>query len=217
MKTKFLTLLVFIGVATLMVSSCAFLRGTGSVTTDSDNLCSNYSNTQKSELKVDIIHKMTDLYQNNTSIKDAHAIRLDLTTLKAFLYHIEIEAKKNNVPSQDLGVRIYFGRYPDKTTWNTDYNRDLSIFLNNPITEQYEGKQTVLMIPTKKNGSNHDDFDPFNYNTYNGFPQSYTNPLSSEYDGAQLMFVLPITPTSTGAAQNHGQMYPPYPMTGMGF
>jgi len=216
MKAKFLTLVLFTGIATLMISSCSFLRGKGSVTTDSNSICSNYSQTAQSQLEVGLIREMTDIYQDNLNEGDVKAISFDFETLKTFLYHIEMEAAKINIPSKDLGLRIYYASYPDKNTWRPDFNRDLSVFLGNPITEQYELKHTLIIIPTKKElkGTNtqYTDFDPFDANTQNGIPIYYTNPTLDRYNANRTITALPLY-----GAQNHGQMYPPYPESGMTF
>ena len=88
MKTKFLTLILFLGITTLIVSSCSFLRGTGSVSTDNKSICSNYSNSTKSQLEVGLVHEMTGNYQHTSNANDAKAIWFDLETIKKFIYHI---------------------------------------------------------------------------------------------------------------------------------
>jgi len=219
MKTKYLSIFLVVGIAILTLNGCAFLRGTGSTTTDSGALCLDYKNSEESKLEVALIHKMTELYQNNSEDADAKAVWFDLETLKKFTYHLEMAAKKNNVASQDLGVRIYYGRYPNRGTWNntsTGY-RDLSDFPSNPKTNQYEMLHTVVMVPTIKKDSVNHDFDPLNINTYtNGLTPAYNPSFPGEYKPRMQMLVLSPTSTTRGA-QNHGELYPPYSTSGMDF
>ncbi|WP_299113064.1 hypothetical protein [uncultured Winogradskyella sp.] len=220
MKTKFLTLVIFAGAVTLMTSSCSFFEGKGSITTDNNSICSNYKNSEKSELEVGLVHEMTELYQNQSRLNNDSimAIRFDLIALKKFIYHIENEAKKQNVSSQDLGVRIYYARYPKKVTWSpgASYANDLSGFLGNSITEQYEMEHTLVMIPTRKIGSTQYDYNPFDTTTYNlGLTTSY-NQLSDGHNPRKILALMPSS-ESRNLRKNHGEMYPPYSIGGMKF
>ncbi|WP_299888131.1 hypothetical protein [uncultured Lacinutrix sp.] len=215
MKTRYLTLLMFIGITTLMLYSCSFFRGTGSTSNDT-SICSNYSRVDESELDVDLVHEMTKIYQN-TPNDGVEAIWFDLETLKKFVYHIERNAKINDqsVASQNLGVRIYYSRYPKKPTWNSIYNRDLSGFSNNTFTNQYEWKHTLVMIPTIKRGQINYDFNPLDSTTYlTGLTSDY-DPSNNDSNSNQGQRTSALTPTAS--AQNHGQLHPPYSDTGMFF
>ena len=77
-----------------------------------NKICLDYSNSQINELRVDLIHTMTNKYRSNQldfvnrnsdflgyNKKDAHSIWFDLITLKKFMYHIE-------KTSRDLGAGI---------------------------------------------------------------------------------------------------------------
>lgn len=222
MKTKHLTLFLFIGVTSLTINSCAFLDGKGSITTDNNILCLDYKNSNKSQLEAGLVHEMTKLYQNKARLNmdSIMAIRFDITTLKKFIYHIEMEGKKQNISSQDLGIRIYYARYPKKASWKpgAPFEKDLSGLLGNPITEQYELNHTLVMIPTIKKGSIHQDYNPFEIATYNlGLAKAIYGPMDNEGNiNKRLIFGL-VPKETDNLRQNHGEMYPPYSTVGMTF
>ncbi|MBB3123291.1 hypothetical protein FHS04_000788 [Mesoflavibacter sabulilitoris] len=215
MKAKYLIVSIFSLIVLSIFISCSFSRGTGSVSND-NTLCLNYERSDKSNLEIGLVHEMTTLYQNSTNLDNTKAVRLDLETLKTFIYHLEMESKKNNISSKDLGIRFYYARYPKQATWNSVYARDLSGFIRDSKTEQYALRHTLVLIPTIKQDSINYDFDPL-------VPQSYTTGLSSSYltssdnyNANQTIFALTVT-EPTVSAQNHGGLYPPYSNTGTGF
>lgn len=221
MKTRFLTIL-FASIISLITSSCSFLKGTGSTSTDNGSLCLNYKNSEKSQLEVGLVHEMTKLYQKNTGLNadSVMAIRFDIPTLKKFIYHIEMEGKKQNRSSQDLGIRIYYARYPKKATWKpgAPFENDLSDLLGNPITEQYEFKHTLVMIPTIKNGSIHQDYNPFETITYSsGLTKATYGPLDNEGNSNKRLIFALVPKGDDNLRQNHGELHPPYSTNGMTF
>jgi hypothetical protein len=223
MKTKKLSILILLLLGIQILNSCKFLEGKGSITTDNNTLCLDYKNSEKSSLDTDLVKEMTKLYQTNSRFKNdsVMAIRFDLETLKKFIYHIELEAKKENKPSKDLGIRIYYARYPKKDTWSKDklFEKDLSGFLGNTLTEQYEGKHTLIMIPTIYDGNEHLDYNPLftSRNVQNRLLNK--NNLSIKEDGEsskqQTFGIMPQE--SDNLKQNHGELYPPYSEVGMEF
>lgn len=212
MKTRFFTSMLLLTITSFNISSCAFLNKKGSIATDDNTICANYEKSDRSQLEVDLIHNMTDNYQNMAGPNAAKAVLFDLETLKTFIYHLETASKQNNISSQDLGIRIYYGRYPKKDMWSSPYfDRDLSGFLNDPMTEDYQLKQTVIMVPTRKINSVHEDFDPYNPATYGGLTPQYNRSNSTDSNSSILMFALSGSGTNASAgAQNHGRLYPPY-------
>ena len=224
MKTKFLTSVIFIGIVAIMISSCSFLRGTGSVTTDNNSICSNYSNLEISKLPFELVDDMTEGYRLRQkaaidathSMDDTKAIWLDLETVKQFIYQIENKAKNdraNPTASDKLGLRIYYANYPDKSDWSkTGYDNAISPFLNDAIRKNYEYMHTIVMIPTIRRNGVEMDFDP-------------TNPTTYETGIVNTGNITGLSPTGNRSnnqsnsvgAQNHGQMYPPYPEAGMTF
>lgn len=224
MKTKILNVFLFIVITSLIVSGCAFLRGTGSTTTDSGALCLDYKNSEKSSLDKGLVDEMTKLYQTDPRFKNdsVMAIRFDLETLKKFIYHIEMEAKKQNKPSKNLGIRIYYARYPEKSTWmkpNGVYQKDLFGFFGNSKTKEYEGKHTLIMIPTENIGGVHHDYNPLATNlTFQNSILRKNNGTSKEENTLENPRITALMPqNSENLKQNHGELYPPYSEVGMDF
>ncbi|CAA0242136.1 hypothetical protein [Tenacibaculum maritimum] len=197
----------------------------------SEKICMDYSHEKGSELNLSLIHEMVNGYKKNQLAKinngldlnDAHSIWFDLETLKSFVYHVETNAKQNNVSSKQLGLRIYYSRYPSIKTWKKPFS-DLSLFLADPITKQYEKLHTLVMIPTIKNANNVAmDFNPKDKNTYkNGLPkvQGDINPKTRI---PALSGINPTTLTNnlvaktTVLSQNHGSLIPPADDPGVSF
>ncbi|WP_299113967.1 hypothetical protein [uncultured Winogradskyella sp.] len=215
MKTKFLTLVTALGVTALMMNSCSFLRGTGS-TSNSTSICMNYSSQPMSDLDVGLVHKMTNGYEDNqlTAIsrsmpKDSRAMWLDLETIKAYIYHLEINAKKNNIPSTDLGLRFYYASYPEKMASYSDLAG---------LPNTFERRHTLIAVSTIRKKGIDLDFDPTNPDTYNtgiiGM-EEYLDPakkipvIGASHSGSRS--------TQRIGVQNHGNLYPPFGPAGVAF
>lgn len=201
----------------------------------SDSICMNYSENKASELSRALIHEMAHGYRNNqlklindkfTTNKedkeDAHSIWFDLETIKNFIYHIEINAKKNNITSDKLGFRIYYSRYPEMNTWKTLYP-DLLDFIGTE-REKYERLHTLVMIPTihvknEKTGESYNvDFNPKDINTYTtGLPEVVGDvPPAVRIPALGGMFknisngsANQASRSTSTLAQNHGSLIPP--------
>lgn len=235
MKTrKFTQALLFTGVIAIM-TSCSFLNGTGSVTTDGDAVCSNYINSPKSILPVKLIDSMVTRYENNQlrhinqrmgflNKGDAKSITFDLETLKKFIYHLENAAAKNPsypTTSEKLGIRIYYAAYPERQDWSlTEYEGALNGFIGDPLSEDYENRHTLIMVPTIEKAGVQMDFDPFVTSTY-------PNGIQGSSETFQSIFAFMINAPGQGSSQsnsgsgtnsqNHGQLYPPFSGTGVSF
>lgn len=191
-----------------------------------DSICMNYANEPFSKLKVNLVHQMTNGYKQHqlqhikTVMKDdAHSISFELETLKRFIYHVEINARKNGKSNKELGLRIYYSRYPEIETWSNLYP-DLSNFLGSTITKQFEKRHTLLMIPTIiKDKGTHMDFNPLHKETYNEEMR-----LFSEYQITNTTNSIPaLTITQKSGkdggtpSQNHGSLIPPADGNGESF
>lgn len=223
MKTKSLSLIALSVVASAIIYSCNFSNGS----TLSEMLCLNYKNKTMNTMEVQLIRKMTDTYKakqlnainNNVatgftaSNSDARAIWFDLETLKAFIYHIEMEAKNQKTPvtSKDLGVHIYYASYPEYKSWGI--YKDLPGTGKKALTSNYQGRHTLVMVPTIRREGIDFDFNPLDTDTY-------TTPLSSIEKYATGLSLPGSTPTRTYAlrnspssettgSQNHGSLIPP--------
>ncbi|SNR41229.1 hypothetical protein [Dokdonia pacifica] len=232
MKIRFLMLVILGGITSFIIYSCSLTQGTISI--HKDTICSNY--TDVNTLEVKLIHAMTQKYSDkqldaiNTGTRtrftqptaqqpekgDSEAIWFDLETLKAFIYHIENEAKKHPqkpAQSKDLGIRIYYASYPDSTHWGNYTN--LPGTGNHQLTNDYSERHTLIMVPTIRRDGIEFDFNPLDYNTYyDGMDLTGIYSLVS----SSAFLALTGTPSSgSTGAQNHGKLYPPLGDTGNAF
>ncbi|TPN87774.1 hypothetical protein [Aquimarina algicola] len=198
-----------------------------SLSQNKQNICMDYSHEPAPTLKVNLIHEMTNGYRQNqldfikrVITDDAHSIWFDLETLKKFIYHIEFSSKKNNVSSKDLGVRIYYSRYPEIETWEKKYP-DLSFFLRNALTKSYQKRHTLIMIPTIHRDKIDIDFNPDDIRTYTQSMRNIEDYLSSNDES--FIPALTITKASKNSSssspisQNHGSLIPPANGSGEAF
>ena len=127
--------------------------------------------------------------------EDSRAIWFSLDSLKKFIWEIESSVCKNecNTPT-NLGIRLYYARYPDNLQNNAQLQN---------LSPGYANLHTVFMIPTYERGGINMDFNPHNYKgncVYDTIPKSDNQFLST-------MAFMPI-PNST-TAKNHGDLCPP--------
>ncbi|RZT00167.1 hypothetical protein [Aquimarina brevivitae] len=185
----------------------------------------NYSREAMSDLQVNLVHDMTNGYKQyqldyiKKAMKDdAYSIWFDLETIKKFVYHVEINAKNNGVSSRDLGLRIYYSRYPEMETWQHQYT-DLADFLNDPETTKYQERHTLVMIPTINKEGVQMDFNPKDDRTYTEKME-----LFPEYQATSTTRSIPALTITIGnggpnntPGQNHGSLIPPADDTGESF
>jgi len=198
-----------------------------------ESICMTYPKDTISELPISLIHDMTNNYQtingsrrNMNLDEDAESVWFKLETLKKFIYHIEHYSKNAEKPikKEDLGVRIYYARYPNDTMWRDNYNGALNHFNNDPELKKYEEKLTLIMIPTRKTLSEkkifHEDFNILDFDTYN---QSLEKLDKYNDDSEFPVFTLNFIPNNTNgnlnstSAQNHGSLIPPLDRDGAAF
>ncbi|PHS06595.1 MAG: hypothetical protein COA88_10340 [Kordia sp.] len=188
-----------------------------------ETICMDYSNEPMSELGVALIHEMVGGYENNqlkhinnsANMDDAHSIWFDLETIKAFVYHTEINARNNEVKSDILGLRIYYSRYPEQNQWGN--YKDLV----GTVDGDYQKRHTLVMVPTINRGKGDIDFNPLDLDTYiaglkNIEAYADTNPSSTVKTLAFGINNFRSSSTSSGA-QNHGGLFPPEPTDGHAF
>jgi hypothetical protein len=161
-----------------------------------------------------------DLLPDGVS-KDAQSVWFDLITLKKFLYKIEdtLLKQKAAVNAKDLGIRIYYGSYPDAT----ELAKENSAFFGLPL--DYAHHHTVFMIPTFNDATDnkiHHDFNPW-YPELNAshFPTSTKDLLNIEAEKIKENQEEPkeLSKLKTTAGilavggqifvKNHGQVGPP--------
>lgn len=233
MKNRYITLGLFALFAFLIVQARNSISSVSSfqietskkdVSTQktSKKMCVDCTNSTVSTLEAKLVHEMVTGYKNNQldhinkaepGLDDSYSVWFDLNTLKEFICQVETDAANHKVSSNDLGLRIYYGRYPETHTWNREYKTDLSNLLGDPITRKYEKHHTVIMIPTIRKSGGNFDFNPLDQATYDtgiGGNPNY-GPTSNGQVNALLLRDL-----KTGA-RNHGSLVPPHTEVGLGF
>lgn len=173
------------------------------------------------------------------SVPDANSIWFSLETLKNFIWNIENAACQkgcyNNTNNLNLGVRIYYARYPDDN--GMAGNPDLQILphnsSSNSVTNSFADHHTIFMVPTFQDANNATiqwDFDPWHWSSSttatNGCiaPTSMTQWLvdTTAPFGNSRSLILAQTATyqpntSQNATYNHGDMIPPGTPPGPGY
>lgn len=165
-----------------------------------DTFCSNYQGEPlQGIIPFEKAKMVFDEYKNNTPGRkddDATSIWFSLETLKKFIWTIESNVCQNCPKPQKLGVRIYYGRYPQSTP---------------NVNSRYYNKHTVFMVATFDKAPNqHFDFNPWAIG-------STCNLQNAGFSGRSTKaFILdPISAESTGTissqkfAQNMGCLDPP--------
>lgn len=163
------------------------------------------------------------LLQIEPGVPDASNVWMSLENVKAFLWKIEKAMCNSGCTDKQLGIRIYYGRYPDAAAMALD--ADL-----NTLPADFEKHHTIFMVPTiqdTEDPETHWDFDPWHLgsadcnkiNTLDDWYKVSPRPFGDEkslflsVDGNQYF------PNGTGwaSALNHGGLIPPYPQTGCNF
>ncbi len=169
-----------------------------------------------SKLSTSLVREMISNYRQtqlksigNSVSNDASSILFDLDTLKKFISDIERGVRQNQ-PNVDnkLGIRIYYAAYPLKSKWGQSGYKHLKDLLGDQITQLYERKHTLIMLPAIKNSKGiYTDFNPLDLKTYSGFKK--------QLNGVQ-RFAGSVDSTDI-LALNHGQLIPPASNEGEGF
>jgi hypothetical protein len=116
----------------------------------------------------------------NSLSPDARCINFPLPVLKKYIWDLEkMVCNSKTVKNDDLGIRFYYGRYPNL---QTSAPSDLSTV---PI--EYSYRHTLFLVPTVLSGSVYMDYNPVN-------PDS----TSSSYDDPAQSCIM-----------NHGNVTPP--------
>ncbi|MDQ1098733.1 MULTISPECIES: hypothetical protein [Chryseobacterium] len=168
------------------------------------------TNSGPNTLPYNFIKNLIDNYKNNQlvsinndqNIDDAHSVHFDLAVLKKFIADIENETKKvlPTVTAQQLGVRMYYGAYPDTNHW--------SMVDGQSVPTNYAEKHTVVMVPTLKMPDEQGqilnyDFNPLNPATYNASANITASSTGTGSGSADV--------STDILAQNHGGLIPPGP------
>lgn len=191
----------------LFIYGCSIFQTVSSGTV----ICSDYSTQPMSTLEVGLVHEMVNGYKgnqlqeiNNRIPNDAQSIWFDLETLKQFIYQVEMNAKQNNVSSQDLGIRFYYASYPEENLWGKF--PDLI-----DVPANYKKLHTLVGIATINRKGIDYDFDPTNPDTYNKNLkeiEAYNNP-NTPVTAMGVSNASRSSGSSTIGARNHGSVIPP--------
>ena len=235
-------------VALLLLLGFSLIYNPFGITENMDNtrdICSDYSNDNVSTLKTGLISDLVERYRSkqlsyinermypmihhsdpdlDPEHSDAHTIWFDLDTIKKFIYHIERNVQRNATTSENkLGLRLYYAAYPEQSEFKN--NEDLKDLDNDPMTQKYGLKHTIVMIPTIYNSSIGDDvdFNPLDKDTYKGYISEKKNikvndePILLAPYQAQGYEPMALSPSTRVVARNHGTLYPPGNIVGLGF
>ena len=182
-----------------------------------NSICMNYIDEPMSVLEIGLVHEMVKGYRSkqlaciNSHLKmddgsnmdDAHSIWFDLETVKAFVYHTEMNAVKNKVAKEDLGLRIYYSRYPEEKKWK-GYS-DLSA-----VDVNYKEHHTLVMIPTIRREKLNIDFNPLDLQTYTTSMKNIEMYQDINSTLKTAVFGRKTSKRGGGTgAQNHGSLIPP--------
>ena len=177
--------------------------------------------SEPSKLRMSLIEEMVINYRQTQLVSienapqnpvkdDSHSILFDLDTLKKFISDIERGVKEVE-PSANpkLAIRMYYAAYPVKEKWYERGYEALGKFTNKEIPKLYERKHTIIMLPVIKTDKGiFADFNPFDKNTYNGFPKRTAKAMSILRNPSD---------TTEIPALNHGMLIPPASREGENF
>lgn len=200
----FLGIIIFQGCTTSMNAA---------ISNDNKTTFQNYATTPFIGLSNNLIKTMVQEYYNASAYQNYHptgdnvdsrSIWFNLDTLKKFIWYVETTSKANGLNNMNkLGVRFYYGRYPEQSTWSL-YPEMAT------VPTQFEKLHTAFLIPTYFNTTtNYNvDFDP-NYMT-SGNP----NDIKTLLNGKQRTLLTTLRtmgePDASGdMRQNHGDLIPP--------
>jgi hypothetical protein len=134
-----------------------------------------------------------------TNIEDAHRVWFSIEELKQYIWMMEDTLCKQgcNMDSLNLGIHIYFAKYPD-STGTAALGAD----------PKYSKHQTVFMTATYKGIKNNVDFDPWHIGTQKckPTPLSAFLRLANNKDG---MMLKGAGDEGDAGVLNHGNLAPP--------
>jgi hypothetical protein len=153
-----------------------------------------------------------------TLVEDSKSVWFSLDRLKKFLWHIEKQNCENSC-QDTLGLRIYFGKYPDLNNLT-----DKNLLGLEDVPKEYSNHHTLFMVPTYRNK------DGYDYDFYPGGEGCRTpinkSPLMERKDFGETIvtfhaptpYIVRLDGMGTSSnAQNHGNLIPPNDPTGTSF
>ena len=190
--------------------------------------CYDGSNQPFAGLSYKAAEKMANLYKQNHLPKfqadmtapnnlDARSVWFSLATIKKFIYEIDRNACQSKCPEVNqntLGIRFYFGEYPQKVASDP---------LFSGVPNKYSGLHTLFMVPTYWDAAMGDnmDYDP-RWNLQAGGNRCKPTSLSDFKKDAKnkeflAKYMMVVAAPEPNGMQNHGNLCPPDHCPGMSF
>lgn len=208
----FLTILFMASTAYLGYRLLSLKESTPPCTTCYSMDCESPFNSISMETALSMIRMYRDkqwtasngLLPGNQNIQDARSVWFSLKTLKRFIYEIEAQsAAQCNDCSAQLGVRIYYGAYPDKVSMSN--NPDLR-----DLPAEYAHLHSVLFVPTVREGNLDLDFFPgMMENCKPGSIEDVVDSKGVRSDKKSPILLLAPASNLDGSVMNHGHLVPP--------
>lgn len=161
--------------------------------------------------------------QIDPDTKDAACIWFSLENMKAFIWKIESAMCRSGCTDKQLGIRIYYARYPDAATMASNNNLNM-------LPSDYEYHHTLFMVPTFQDAKSPDihwDFDPWHLGSADCstiVPMSEWFRKSEKPFGNEKSLIFSVSSDqyfSEGgnwiSVLNHGDLIPPGTNTGAGY
>jgi hypothetical protein len=173
------------------------------------DMANNYqSNIQRQRVKNTFTSNYNNINRADTTLTDACSIWFSLNNIKRFFWEIEKGVCINKGRKDlNLGVRIYYARYPNLgINCNPNYRNDLM-----GLDTVFEKMHTVFMVPTydqfdteKNVPVNHIDFDPTKQFT-DGIP----TPIMLKAEEKSIGQIVGLSAFEIDPGTNHGRLCPP--------
>ena len=149
------------------------------------------------------------VYNNDGALvpgEDSKSIWFSLDRLKNFIWQIEKQNCDSGCPDS-LGLRIYFGRYPNLKGYKDGRDSGLA-----NVKVDYSGRLTLFMVPTYWNSARsvYYDFLPLENNCKAAL--STPSGRIGEFDywnRSRFILLFDMSGPTGGDSQNHGGLIPP--------
>lgn len=161
--------------------------------------------------KADIQKSLISINNTITSDSDARSVWFPLESIKSYIWDIERQSCLNACDPENLGLRIYFAKYPESSspywTWPGLWK----------VKNEYANHHTIFMIPTYRNGGNDIDFDPWKGCGKLLPPGTIVNPLDNANSNKDKYVFYYVRSETGGDGKNHGGLIPPGNPSGTSF
>lgn len=178
---------------------------------DCEYICMNYSESPSTtHISGDLALQMAGYYQDNMLLRteelpiseDAASVWFSLEDLKSFIWQIESKINCEDCDSLNLGVRIYYARYPKelRSLSATEIARTYPDLERTP--RSYASLHTVFMVPTFDDPTVPGDETHFDFYLDQDFTSNcLPKKISTKSDSSVTVLM--------GKTKNHGTLCPP--------